>query len=147
MAEWECINTPLHIHKKITRRFNEPAGFCDIMFIKWHTLCTNALIEEYVNMVENGIVDPAKDSHRNIIQTRLKISIFGTFWLVVLERHKAFLRPPHQNLSKNTRFLGRRILRFSKIVIIKVKRNQFYRINKHSYIERSDFCILKSEFG
>ena len=60
-------------------------------------------------------------SRRGIIRTRLKISILGIFWLVVLERHKAFLRPPHQNLSQNTRFLGRRILRLSKIVIIEPK--------------------------
>ena len=62
-----------------------------------------------------------KFSRRSIIRTRLKISILGIFWLVVLERHKAFLRPPHQNLSQNTRFLGRRILRLSKIVIIEPK--------------------------
>ena len=60
-------------------------------------------------------------SHWSIIRTCLKTSIFGIFWLVVLERHKAFLRPPHQNLFKNTRFSGRRILRLSKIVIIEPK--------------------------
>ena len=61
------------------------------------------------------------NSHWSIIRTRLKISILGIFWLVVLERHKAFLRPSHQNLSQNTRFSGRRILRLSKIVIIEPK--------------------------
>jgi len=60
-------------------------------------------------------------SHWSTIRTCLKTSIFGIFWLVVLERHKAFLRPPHQNLFKNTRFSGRRILRLSKIVIIEPK--------------------------
>ena len=75
----------------------------------------------FLTLAERAQFESPTASHWSIIRTRLKISIFGIFCLVVLERHKAFLRPSHQNLSKNTRFLGRRILRLSKIVIIKPK--------------------------
>ena len=79
--------------------------------------CTQSLIEFFQKFSRQNAIP----SRRGIIRTRLKISILGIFWLVVLERHKAFLCPPHQNLSQNTRFLGRRILRLSKIVIIEPK--------------------------
>ena len=75
----------------------------------------------FLTLAERAQFESPTASRRSIIRTRLKISILGIFWLVVLERHKALLRPPHQNLSQNTRFLGRRILRLSKIVIIEPK--------------------------
>ena len=68
-----------------------------------------------------GYFSITEHSHWRIIWMRLKISAFGYFMFVVLERRQALLRPSHIKFLKNTWFLGQRILRLSKIVIIKSK--------------------------
>ena len=44
-----------------------------------------------------------------VIRTRRKASLFSAFWLLLLARHQALLRPPHQKSLKNPRLFGRRI--------------------------------------
>ena len=43
------------------------------------------------------------------IRTRRKASLFSAFWLLLLARHQALLRPPHQKSLENPRLFGRRI--------------------------------------